>query len=58
MDNLSFKDIQDEDNELKVIFRDGTVITPQVEGRDETFTDIRNRVDVEVLRTMGTIQVD
>lgn len=58
VDNLSFKDIQDEDNELQVIFRDGTVITPQVEGRDETFTDIRNRVDVEVLRTMGTIQVD
>lgn len=49
VDNISFHEINDEDNLLQVIFRDGDVFIPQVNGRDEDFNDIRGRVDKEVM---------
>ena len=50
VDNISFHEINDEDNLLQPIFRNGDVLIPQVNGRDEDFNDIRNRVDEEVMR--------
>lgn len=50
VDNLSFDNIVDKDNELKPVFRNGKVILPQVDGRTETWEDIRSRVDAEVMK--------
>lgn len=49
VDNISFNEINDEDNLLQPIFRDGVVLIPQVNGRDEDFNDIRGRLDKEVM---------
>lgn len=49
VDNISFEEINDEDNLLQPIFRDGVVLIPQVNGRDEDFNDIRGRLDKEVM---------
>lgn len=49
VDNISFEEINDEDNLLQPIFRDGEVLIPQVNGRDEDFNDIRGRLDKEVM---------
>lgn len=49
VDNISFEEINDEDNLLQPIFRNGNVIIPQVNGRDEDFNDIRGRLDKEVM---------
>lgn len=49
VDNISFEDINDEDNLLQPIFRNGNVLIPQVNGRDEDFNDIRARLDKEVM---------
>ena len=52
VDNISFENINDEDNELQLLFRNGEVFIPQVDGRDENFNDIRSRVDVEVMKAL------
>lgn len=49
VDNISFEEINDEDNLLQPIFRNGNVLIPQVNGRDEDFNDIRARLDKEVM---------
>lgn len=49
VDNISFNEINDEDNLLQPIFRNGYVLIPQVNGRDEDFNDIRGRLDKEVM---------
>lgn len=49
VDNISFEEINDEDNLLQPIFRNGNVLIPQVNGRDEDFNDIRDRLDKEVM---------
>jgi nicotinamide phosphoribosyltransferase len=49
VDNISFNEINDEDNLLQPIFRNGDVLIPQVNGRDEDFNDIRARLDKEVM---------
>lgn len=49
VDNVSFEEINDEDNLLQPIFRNGNVLIPQVNGRDEDFNDIRARLDKEVM---------
>nr|DAY73583.1 MAG TPA: nicotinamide phosphoribosyl transferase [Caudoviricetes sp.] len=49
VDNISFEEINDEDNLLQPIFRNGDVLIPQVNGRDEDFNDIRGRLDKEVM---------
>lgn len=49
VDNISFEEINDEDNLLQPIFRNGNVLIPEVNGRDEDFNDIRARLDKEVM---------
>lgn len=49
VDNISFEEINDKDNLLQPIYRNGEVLIPQINGRDEDFNDIRQRLDKEVM---------
>lgn len=56
VDNISFDEINDEDNLLQPVFRDGVVLIPQVNGRDEDFNDIRARLDAEVMNHLIVVK--
>lgn len=56
VDNISFEEINDEDNLLQPIYRDGVVLIPQVNGRDEDFNDIRGRLDKEVMNHLIEVE--
>lgn len=55
VDGLSFNEIHSEDNQLIPIFANGKVMIPQINGKNETFEDIRKRVDAEVMRNLPLI---
>lgn len=64
VDNITFDQINDEDNELKQVFLNGIVMIPVVKAgphelsdyRDETFFDIRERLDVEVMKHLYEVK--
>lgn len=56
VDNISFDEINDDDNLLQPVFRDGEVLIPQVNGRDEDFNDIRARLDAEVMNHLIVVK--
>lgn len=56
VDNISFEEINDEDNLLQPIYRDGVVLIPKVNGRDEDFNDIRGRLDKEVMNHLIEVE--